>query len=116
MPLKLADSVTKVAAKEWETGTFIYKVSRVTQDLLRYWDPKGDYAGLRKFNFHEGQWTAILNTIYVHEILKVKDIHDMYMSIYPELLHEMDLINLKKDKNSYPKYCIKSKPSDEDCA
>jgi type III restriction enzyme len=107
IPLKLADAVTKIAAKEWEKGTFIDRVSKVTRDLLRFWDPNGDYAHLRKYNFHEGQWTAILNTIYVHEILKVKGIHHMYMSIYPELLQEMDLLSLKKDRNSHPKYCIK---------
>ena len=31
----------------------------------------------------------------------------MYMSIYPELLKEMELTDLKKDKYAYPKYCIK---------
>jgi len=43
----------------------------------------------------------------VHEILKVKDVHDLYMAICPELLNEMDLLDLKKDKYSHPKYCIK---------
>jgi len=62
---------------------------------------------LRNFNFHEGQWQAILNTIYVHEILKAKNVHDLYMSILPELLAEMDLLDLKKDKYNHPMYCIK---------
>ncbi|MGI0060819.1 MAG: DEAD/DEAH box helicase family protein [Nitrosotalea sp.] len=106
-PLKLAEIITKMANKEWESGTFIEKVSRTTQDLLIVWDPKGSFADLRNINFHEGQWQAIINSVYVHEILKVKDVHDMYMSIYPELLQEMDLLDLKKDKYSHPKYCIK---------
>jgi type III restriction enzyme len=106
-PLLLAEIITKKVNKEWDEGGFIEKVSPVTQDLLRFWDPKGSFSDVRKYNFHEGQWQAIINSIYVHEILKIKGVHDMYMSINPELLQEMDLINLKKDKYSHPKYCIK---------
>ncbi|MDD4354233.1 MAG: DEAD/DEAH box helicase family protein, partial [Candidatus Nanoarchaeia archaeon] len=107
IPLKLADLLSKIVNKEWEDGTFINKISLVTQDLLKFWDPKGSFSDLRNFNFHEGQWQAILNSIYVHEILKIKNVHDLYMAISPELLAEMDLIDLKKDKHSHPKYCIK---------
>ena len=107
IPLQLAEIITKMANKEWEEGSFLEKVSNITQDLLRFWDPNGSFADIRKYNFHEGQWQAILNSIYVHEVLKIKDVHDMYMSINPELLQEMDLVNLKKDKYSHPKYCIK---------
>ena len=93
--------------KEWADGNLISRVSKTTQDLLRFWDPKGSFAELRKTNFHEGQWQAILNAVFLHEILKIKDVHDMYMSIRPELLQEMDLVDLKKDKYSHPKYCVK---------
>jgi type III restriction enzyme len=106
-PLLLAEIITKSANKEWEDGSFIEKVSPITQDLLRFWDPNGSFADIRKYNFHEGQWQAIINSIYVHEVLKIKDVHDMYMSINPELLQEMDLVSLKRDKYSHPKYCIK---------
>jgi len=107
IPLKLAEIIAKMANKEWEEGKFIEKVSPITKDLLRFWDPKGSFGDIRKINFHEGQWQAILNAIYMHEILKVKSVSDMYMAIKPELLQEMDLIDLKKDKYSHPKYCIK---------
>ena len=107
IPLKLAEIITKMVNKEWEDGTFMEKVSLITKDLLRFWDPNGSFGDLRNFNFHEGQWQAILNTIYMHEILKVKSVHDMYMVARPELLQEMDLLDLKKDKYSHPKYCIK---------
>ena len=106
-PLKLAELITKMANKEWQEGTFIERVSPITRDLLRFWAPDGSFADLRNFNFHEGQWQAILNTIYVHEILKVKNVHDLYMSIDPDLLNDMDLLDLKKEKYSYLKYCIK---------
>src|SRR3989344_482634 len=107
VPLKLAELITKMANKEWREGSFIEKISPVTRDLLKFWDPDGGFADLRNFNFHEGQWQAILNAVYVHEILKVKSVHDLYMSIYPELLTEMDLLDLKKDKYGHPKYCVK---------
>lgn len=106
-PLKLAELISKMANKEWQDGSFIEKVSPITKDLLRFWDPEGSFADLRNFNFHEGQWQAILNTVYIHEILKVKNVHDLYMSIYPELLAEMDLLDLKKEKYNHPMYCIK---------
>src|SRR3989338_690157 len=107
VPLKLAELITKMANKEWQEGSFIEKVSPITKDLLKFWDPDGGFSDLRNFNFHEGQWQAILNAVYVHEILKVKNVHDLYMSIYPELLAEMDLLDLKKDKYGHPKYCVK---------
>ncbi|MFH0970563.1 MAG: DEAD/DEAH box helicase family protein [Candidatus Diapherotrites archaeon] len=107
IPLRLADLISEMANKEWEEGTFIEKTTPITRDLMRYWDPKGTFSDSRKVNFHEGQWQAILNAIYVHEILKVKSVHDLYMSIRPELLAEMDMIDLKKEKYDYPKYCIR---------
>lgn len=107
VPLKLAELISRMANKELEEGTFIEKVSPITKDLLRFWAPDGSFADLRNFNFHEGQWQAILNTIYVHEILKAKNARDMYMTVYPELLSEMDLLDLKKDKYGHPMYCIK---------
>src|SRR3989344_6402269 len=95
IPLKLAEIITKMANKEWEDGTFIEKVSYITKDLLNFWNPKGSFGDLRKFNFHEGQWQAILNTIYIHEVLKIKNVQDMYIAIHQELLQEMDLLDLK---------------------
>jgi len=107
IPLKLAEAITALANAEWESGEFLDKVSRVTQDLLKFWDPKGAFADLRQFNFHKGQWQAILNNIYVHEVLKIKNVQDIYMTIRPELLQEMDLLDLQKDKYNHPKYCVK---------
>jgi len=67
IPLKLAELITKMVNKEWSEGSFLEKVSPVTQDLLRFWSPDGSFSDLRNFNFHEGQWQALLNTIYIHE-------------------------------------------------
>ena len=107
IPLKLAAAITAVVKAEWESGEFLEKVSPITRDLLRFWDPEGSFSDLRHFNFHIGQWQAILNSIYIHEVLKIKNVQDTYMTIEPQLLQEMDLIDMQKDKYSHPKYCIK---------
>jgi type III restriction enzyme len=87
-------------------GSFLDNVTPITKDLLRFWFQDA-FCETRTFNFHEGQKQAILNTIYLHEVLKTKNVMDMYMSAYPELLQEMDLLNLKQDKYSHPKYAVK---------
>src|SRR3989344_3159073 len=107
IPLKLAELISKMANKEWQEGSFIEKDSPITKDLLKFWDPEGNFADLRNFNFHEGQWQAILNGIYAHEILKTRNVMDLYMAVQPELLAEMDLLGLKKEKQGHAKYCIK---------
>jgi type III restriction enzyme len=107
IPLKLAEALTAVVNTEWESGEFLEKVTPITKDLLRFWDPNGSFSDLRSFNFHKGQWQSILNTIYVHEVLKLKNVQDIYMTINPQLLGEMDLVDMQKDKYSHPKYCIK---------
>ncbi|MFA4957283.1 MAG: DEAD/DEAH box helicase family protein [Candidatus Methanoperedens sp.] len=107
IPLKLAQTITEIVKAEWESGSLLDKVTPITKDLLRFWDPQGGFSDLRKFNFHIGQWQAILNIIYIHEVLKIKNVQDIYMTINPKLLAEMDLIDMQKDKYSHPKYCIK---------
>ncbi len=107
IPLKLAQAITEVVKAEWEKGGFLDKVTPITKDLLRFWDPEGSFSDLRNFNFHKGQWQSILNSIYIHEVLKLKNVQDIYMTINPKLLAEMDLIDMQKGKYSHPKYCIK---------
>ncbi|BAB60643.1 TVG1552703 [Thermoplasma volcanium GSS1] len=107
IPLKLAKKISEEVNTLWKSGDFMQKVSPVTQELLNFWNPEGIFAEEREFNFHEGQWQAILNTIYIHEILKLKSVGEIYMSIYPDLVQQMDLLDLKRDKYEHPKYCIK---------
>jgi len=106
IPLKFAGELSALVNSEWESGDFIGKVSPVTQDLLRFWfsDP---FCDARSINFHEGQRQAILNTIYAHEVLKAESVFDMYAAVNNEIIAQMDLTYLKKDKFSHPKYCVK---------
>lgn len=106
IPLKFAHNLSEIVEKAWKDGSFLENVTPVTQDLLTYWFNEA-YCDLRDINFHDGQRQAILNTIYVHEILKVNGVRDMYLSSYPELLQEMDIEDLNQDKYNHPKYAIK---------
>ncbi len=82
------------------------KVTPVTRDLLTFWFTE-PHIETRYANFHEGQRQAILNTIYLHEILGVKAVKDIYENIEFELLSEIDMAEFKKAKYDIPKYAIK---------
>ena len=107
IPLKLAKKITEQANELWKSGDFLEKVTPITQELLKFWDPNGVFADERSVNFHEGQWQSILNVIYVHEILKLSSVGEMYTQIYPELLTQMSMGDLKQGKYEHPKYCVK---------
>ena len=107
IPLKLAKRITEEAGELCKSGDYMQKVTPITQELLKFWDPEGIFSEERNINFHVGQWQAILNVIYVHEILKLKSVGKIYDQIYPELLAQMDLLDLKRDKYEHPKYCVK---------
>jgi type III restriction enzyme len=107
IPLKLAKRITEQSIELWNSKKFLNKVTPITQELLKFWDPNGVFADERNINFHEGQWNAILNLIYIHEILKLKSVGEIYSQIYPELISQMNLLDLKRDKYEHPKYCVK---------
>ena len=73
IPLRLAESITAQANRAFEDGTMREAVTPVTAELLTYWF---DYAqcDVRDINFHEGQRQAILNVIYLHEVLRVESV------------------------------------------
>ena len=102
IPLRLAKTITARVNESWESGEMLSRVSLVTQDLLKFWF-KEPHTETRRFNFHQGQKQAILNTVYLHEVLKVKDVMDMYMTLSSDLLQEMDLLDLEADKYKHPK-------------
>jgi len=106
IPLLFAKTLTNIVKKAWEDGSFIESVTPITRDLLQFWFNDA-FCDTRTFNFHEGQKQAILNTIYLHEVLGINSVMDMYKSISPELLSEMNLLDLEKDKYKHPKYAVK---------
>ena len=106
IPLQFASQLTALVNKEWEDGSFVNKVTPVTQDLLRFWFSPA-FCDERRMNFHEGQRQAILNAIYCHEILKVDSVFQMYQLASNDLLDDKFLQAINKDKYSHPKYCVK---------
>lgn len=106
IPLQFAKQLTDIVNQEWEQGTFIQKVSPVTQDLLRFWFSPA-FCDERRINFHEGQRQAVLNTIYCHEVLKTESVFNMYQMASEEIMDEHFLHSIKSDKYQHPKYCIK---------
>lgn len=106
VPLRFAKSLSGIVKREWEKGTFLERVSPVTRDLINHWFDDA-FCDIRNINFHEGQRQAILNAIYLHEVLQINGVKEMYMAINPEFLMEMDLAELETDKYKHPKYAIK---------
>lgn len=106
IPLKLAEAITRKANESWESGEMLSRVSLTTQDLLKFWF-MSPHTETRYINFHEGQRQAILNTVYLHEVLGTKTVKEVYENIYFELLQEIDIAELKKAKYEIPKYAIK---------
>lgn len=106
IPLKLARTLTDKVNESWVNGELMAKVSPVTRDLLTFWFTE-PHAETRNSNFHEGQRQAILNIIYLHEIVGVKAVKDIYENIEFELLSEINMAEFKKAKYDIPKYAIK---------
>lgn len=106
IPLKFAAQLTQIVNTSYESGEMLEKVTPVTKDLLRYWFNPA-FTETRPYNFHNGQQQAILNIIYVHEILKTANVFDMYEMVDDELLAELGVSEVSAEKFSYPKYAVK---------
>ncbi|SHE34562.1 type III restriction enzyme [Marinitoga hydrogenitolerans DSM 16785] len=106
VPLKLAKKITENVNELWESGEFLELVTPTTKDLLTFWfcEP---HTTNREINFHRGQKQAILNTIYLHEILKVETVLDIYQKVDKMLLNEINIELLAKEKYQFAKYAIK---------
>jgi len=108
LPLQFAKDITNKVNESWNNGEFLNSVTPTTYELLTYWFSE-NHTQIREINFHEGQRQAILNIIYLHEVLKAPNIFSCYKSISPDLLIDgsLDLESLSKEKYSHPKYCVK---------
>lgn len=104
--LELAHRLTDVVNAAWESGEMLEKVTPTTASLLNYWFGEG-FCNERVRNFHEGQRQAILNIIYLHEVMGESCVMDAYQNIIPELMDRADLAQLAKPKYQMPKYAVK---------
>ena len=103
--LELARRLNEQVQTAWADGSMLEAVTPVTADLLRYWFNE-PYTN-REMNFHEGQRQSILNIIYLHEVLCVQNVLQVYERVAPDLLPEADLGALAQEKYSFPKYAVK---------
>ena len=104
--LELAHRLTDVVNASWESGEMLEKVTPTTASLLNYWFSDA-LCCTRSRNFHEGQRQAILNIIYLHEVMGETCVMDAYQNIIPELMDRADLAQLAKPKYQMPKYAVK---------
>lgn len=107
-PIQLAHDIADRANESCKSGELFEGVTETTRTLLTFWFDER-YNSQRNINFHEGQRQAILDVIYLHEILKIDNVQGMYEAVAPHLLGEQDsaLSELARDKYGYPKYCVK---------
>ena len=102
--LQFAKDITSQVKNAWASGELLEKVTPTTKNLLTYWFDER-YKEVRDIQFHEGQMQSILNIIYIHEVLKAKNL----MEVYGHFLVDNDaqLSEITNEKYNYPKYCVK---------
>lgn len=107
IPLELANNITNIANSLWESGELLHSVTPITAELLKFWFCEPHIN--REINFHDGQKSAILNTIYLHEVLKIKTVFEIYEKTSANLLTppKFDISGLSKPKYQIPKYALK---------
>lgn len=104
--LELAKHLSAEVNAAFEDGSMMEAVTPVTADLLRYWFTEA-YMNERRFNFHQGQRQSILNIIYLHEVLKITSVSEIYEKAAPDLMAEADMEAFSKEKYNIPKYAVK---------
>lgn len=87
-------------------GEMMTRVTPTTAELLKYWFC-APFTDERSCNFHAGQRQAILNIIYLHEVVKARTVLDLYERCAPDLLAQADLAALSDEKYQLPKYAVK---------
>ncbi len=105
-PLELAKRLSYIVNEAWESGEMLDSVTPVTQDLLKYWFSE-EHCSLRNRNFHAGQRQAILNIVYLHEVMGVKNVLENYEKVCSDLMPMLDLGTLAQAKYQMPKYAVK---------
>lgn len=106
LSLQLARRLSERANQAFADGSMLEAVTPVTADLLKHWFAEA-YTATRDVNFHEGQRQAILNIVYLHEVVRVESVLQMYERVAPDLLPEADLGELAREKYQLPKYAVK---------
>ena len=104
--LELARRLSETVNAAWESGEMLEQVTPTTRELLTFWFGT-EYCELRKRNFHAGQRQAIMNIIYLHEVVGEHTVMDAYQGVAEDLMDVAELDVLSKQKYQMPKYAVK---------
>ncbi len=104
--LELAKRLSETVNAAWESGELLEQVTPTTQELLKFWFSE-EYCSLRNRNFHAGQRQAILNIVYLHEVMGVKNVMEYYEQLTPDLMPVVELATLGQQKYQMSKYAVK---------
>ena len=104
--LELAGRLSEIVNAAWESGEMMEQVTPTTQELLKFWFSE-EYCSLRNRNFHVGQRQTILNIVYLHEVMGVRNVLEYYEQLTPDLMPLVDLDALSQKKYQMPKYAVK---------
>ena len=104
--LELAKRLSEIVNDAWDSGELLEQVTPTTKDLLKFWFSE-EYCSLRNRNFHVGQRQAILNIVYLHEVMGVKNVLEYYQQVTPDMMPLVDLGTLNQQKYQMPKYAVK---------
>ena len=104
--MELAKRLSETVNAAWESGEIMEQVTPTTQELLKFWFSE-EYCSLRNRNFHVGQRQAILNIVYLHEVMGVRNVLEYYEQLTPDLMPLVDLSALSQKKYQMPKYAVK---------
>ena len=105
--LEVARRLSERVNEAWASGEMLEQVTPTTQELLKFWFSE-EHCSLRNLNFHQGQRQAILNIVYLHEVMGVRNVLDIYEQMDEgDLLPIADLSALGKEKYQMPKYAVK---------
>lgn len=104
--LELAKRLSEEVNAAFADGSMLEAVTPITADLLRFWFTEA-YMNERRFNFHQGQRQSILNIIYLHEVLKITSVSEIYERAAADLMAEADMEAFSKEKYNIPKYAVK---------
>lgn len=106
LSLELAKRLSEVVNEAWASGELMERVTPTTGELLKFWFSE-EYCSLRSRNFHAGQRQAILNIIYLHEVLGVRNVLEYYEKLTPDLMPSLEFGTLSQQKYQMPKYAVK---------
>jgi len=79
-------------------------VSQTTLDLFNYWFSRDEDSGEC---FYPCQKRAIETIVYCHEILKPKDLHELFERVEPDALYQHLPLKQEVDTIPFPKYALK---------